>query len=412
LDIISWDTYPTWHKYKEDDMAVALDNSMQHDFMRSLQHKPYLMMESCPSSTNWQSVSKLKKPGLLHAQSMQAIAHGADSVQYFQIRQSRGSSEKFHGAVIDHYGKEDTRVFKEVEKVGMDLASLPKELLGSTTKATAALIYDVENRWAMEGAQGPRNKDMGYKNCVLKFYKALKKMGLDVDVVDCDGDISTYEIVAAPMLYMYRNHIEEKLENFVAKGGVLLGTYFSGVVDEEDLCFLGETPYNMHQVFGLRREEIDGLYDWEEKEFVPEENALGLSKNYKCKNLFELIQVKDAEVLMRVRGDFYEGHAALTRKHYKKGWAYMIAGDAEDKFYCDFTEALIRHHQLFCPVESPLEEGLILTTRETLEKKFVFVQNFSHKEKTAPKMKSAKKIFGDLAPFGTAIFEIDKLQSL
>ncbi|MCR4674463.1 MAG: beta-galactosidase, partial [Lachnospiraceae bacterium] len=46
LDIISWDTYPTWHKYKEDDMAVALDNSMQHDFMRSLQHKPYLMMES------------------------------------------------------------------------------------------------------------------------------------------------------------------------------------------------------------------------------------------------------------------------------------------------------------------------------------------------------------------------------
>lgn len=75
-------------------------------------------MESCPTSTNWQSVSKLKRPGLLKAASLQAVAHGSDSVQYFQIRQSRGASEKFHGAVIDHYGGKDTRVFREVTETG------------------------------------------------------------------------------------------------------------------------------------------------------------------------------------------------------------------------------------------------------------------------------------------------------
>ena len=63
------------------------------------------MMECCPSSTNWHGVSKLKRPGILSAASLQAIAHGADAAMYFQIRQSRGSSEKFHGAVIDHYGE-------------------------------------------------------------------------------------------------------------------------------------------------------------------------------------------------------------------------------------------------------------------------------------------------------------------
>ena len=74
IDVVSWDTYPTWGKAK--DIAVARDNAMCHDLMRSLKGKPFFQMESCPSSTNWQGISKLKKPGILFAQSMQSIAHG------------------------------------------------------------------------------------------------------------------------------------------------------------------------------------------------------------------------------------------------------------------------------------------------------------------------------------------------
>ena len=105
VDIISWDTYPTWHK--EEEIVTARDCAMQHDYMRSLKKRQFLMMENCPSSTNWQSVSKLKKPGILTLASMQAISHGSNSVNYFQIRQSRGGEEKFHGAVIDHCGQEE-----------------------------------------------------------------------------------------------------------------------------------------------------------------------------------------------------------------------------------------------------------------------------------------------------------------
>ena len=110
IDVVSWDTYPTWGK--KEDIAIARDNAMCHDLMRSLKKKPFFQMESCPSSTNWQGISKLKKPGILFAQSMQPIAHGGEGALYFQIRQSRGASEKFHGAVIDHYGGSDTRVFR------------------------------------------------------------------------------------------------------------------------------------------------------------------------------------------------------------------------------------------------------------------------------------------------------------
>mgnify|MGYP000787667489 CR=1 FL=1 len=60
------------------------------------------------------SINKLKKPGMHLAASLQAVAHGSDSVLYFQLRQSQGALEKFHGAVIDHYGKSDTRIIWSV----------------------------------------------------------------------------------------------------------------------------------------------------------------------------------------------------------------------------------------------------------------------------------------------------------
>ena len=53
---------------------------------------------------------------------MQAIAHGSDSVLYFQWRKGRGGYEKFHGAVLDHKNGTNTRVFREVTELGERLA--------------------------------------------------------------------------------------------------------------------------------------------------------------------------------------------------------------------------------------------------------------------------------------------------
>ncbi len=216
IDIVSWDNYPHWHKKEE--YLTAMDGGMQHDIMRSIQKKPFLLMESCPSAPNWQAVSKLRKPGIVHAASMQAIAHGADSVLYFQLRQSRGSSEKFHGAVIDHYGGDDTRVFREVTEIGESLEKL-RDVAGAGVRAETAVIFDWENRWALEDAMGPRNEGMFYKEAVEKSYYAFRKLGLNVDMIDMEQELEDYKVVAAPMLYMFRAGFWEKVQRFVEKGG-------------------------------------------------------------------------------------------------------------------------------------------------------------------------------------------------
>ena len=374
VDIISWDNYPQWHKKQE--YLTAMDDGMQHDIMRSIQRKPFLLMESCPAATNWQPISKLKRPGMLHAASLQAVAHGADSVLYFQLRQSQGSSEKFHGAVIDHYGGDDTRVFQEVTCLGNDLECL-SEITGTQTKAKVAVVFDWESRWAMEDAQGPRNEGLFYKETVEKSYYAFRKLGLDVDVIDAEQDFSEYRILAAPMLYMFKNGFSERVRQFVADGGQFVLTYWSGIVDETDLCYLGGTPHGLLDVLGLRSTEIDALYEGEYNIGVPvANNTMGLEKMWKCSKLCDLVKVSTAEILTTYRDDFYQGMPAFTRNSYGKGNAYYICADFEQGFYDEAYRKITETADVRGAFGN-IPEGVEVTTRYGTEYQYLFVQNFN-----------------------------------
>lgn len=375
LDIVSWDNYPTWHKKEE--WRTALDCGMQHDIMRSLKKAPFLLMESCPSSTNWQGVSKLRKPGMAKAAALQAIAHGSESALYFQIRQSQGASEKFHGAVIDHYGGRDTRVFAEVTQTGEALLRLG-EVAGSCCKAEAAILYDWENRWALEDAQGPRNDGLYYRECVQKAYNGLRRQGISVDFIGQEDELEDYRLLVIPMGYLLTETFAARVREFTAQGGVTAATYWTGIVDETDRCYLGGCPHGLMEVFGLRSEEIDGLYDWETNTMLarPEAKVYGLASQYVCRNLCDLVRPDGAETLMAYGEDFYAGYPALTAHSYGKGKAYYICADAEEAFYMDFMGALVKRHGLRRPLEQELPEGVEVTERIRGEEAYLFIQNF------------------------------------
>ena len=158
-------------------------------------------MESTPSQTSFMPVNKLKRPGMHLLSSMQAVAHVADTGQYFQWRKSRGSFEKYHGAVVGHSGNEDTRIFNEVAEVG-ELLSRLDGVAGSSVEPEVAVIYDWENKWAYENIDGFNNAAKKYNETVIAHYKPFWEMGVPVDVIDMEQDISKYRVVVAPILYM------------------------------------------------------------------------------------------------------------------------------------------------------------------------------------------------------------------
>lgn len=114
-----------------------------------------MLMESAPGLVNWHPFNKMKRPGVHRLASLQAVALGSDTVQYFQWRKGRGSFEQYHGAVVDHLGTDDTRVFREVADLGEELKKL-KDLAGTVVKAPVAVLYDWDSLWATDGMKAGR----------------------------------------------------------------------------------------------------------------------------------------------------------------------------------------------------------------------------------------------------------------
>lgn len=378
IDFVSWDNYPTWRGDAHDEDTAAF-SAMSHDLMRSLKLRPFLLMESTPSCVNWHAYNKLKRPGVNELAAFQALAHGADSVQYFQWRKSRGSSEKFHGAVVDHAGHENTRVFREVSRLGARLAKLD-DLVGAAVEAKAAILTDWDNRWALEGAQGFCNRDKKYLPTLSAYYRAFWRRGVNVDLIGREQDFSRYAMIVAPMPYIVTEELGEKLKKYVAEGGILYATYTAGMVNENDLCWLGGFPgAGLREVFGIWNEEIDTLYPEDENRVSTESG-----EEYRAVDLCELIHAEGARVLASYTKDFYAGMPAYTVHEYGHGRAYYQAFRDDGTFADREIGGLLAACGIRSDFDGELPAGVTSHSRTDGERVFVFLENYTDREACLP----------------------------
>lgn len=204
----------------------------------------------------------------------------------------------------------------------------------------------------------------------MRHYRGLAKNGVTVDFVDEDSDLSGYKLVVVPMLYLLREDFAGKLRDFTAAGGTLVVTYWSGVVNETDLCWLGDMPHGLTEVLGLRRTEIDGMYDGETRKCSAVSE--GVPPQASGSILCEVAVPEGAETLMVYDEDFFKGAPAVARNRYGEGWGYYLAARFEKEFYPPFYQEVCA--PLFAPVwPSTLPEGVLATKRGQT----VFLQNTS-----------------------------------
>lgn len=383
LDVVSWDSYPSYHD-RPGDWLEAVRVSFVHSMNRSFKGKPWMQMECSPSVQNWKWVNKLKRPGLHIVEGLQSIACGSDTVQYFQWRKSRGGCEKFHGAVVDHCGNEstNTRVFREVAELGKILGSLD-DVVGTTTKAEVAILYDWENRWAIDDTGGPRNQKKEYDGTCVEHYRAFWSSGVPCDVVNEDSDLSKYKLLIAPMLYMIRPGVAERIEKFVRGGGTFVTTYLSGIANETDLCFLTGFPGPLRKLLGIWAEEIDAIYDEEKVAIVPSRgNGHGLAGRYTAGLFCDVIHAEGAKVLATYGSEFYKGTPALTLNAFGKGRAYYIASRNDAKFHADFYGALMDQLGLRRVLGTALPDGITAHVRSDGKREFIFLLSFRRSDAT------------------------------
>lgn len=375
-DTISWDSYPLFHNdyetYKDTMFTAAYDNAIMRGMKKD---KPFLLMESAPGLVNWQRYNKMKRPGVHEQFALQTIACGSDSVQYFQFRKSRGAAEQFHGAVVDHLGTDDTRIYKEVCKTGEVLKKL-SELEGTVKRSEAAVIFEWDNWWAIDKAGSFGFDTRKYDYICRDYWVKLMEYGVEADIISTADSLDGYKMVIAPMLFMLKDNIASKLIKFVENGGILLMTYMTGYINENCLCYEGGFPGDgLSNLFGIISEEMDTLYPSDRNGInvrMGKGNTVWTVKDYA-----EVLRVKDATVLGTYTDDYYKDTAALTCKKFGAGVAYYQAARCACDDMSDLIETMLKEARI---ETVDLPEGIEYHKRYGDKETYEFYLNISSRQ--------------------------------
>ncbi|UNX53766.1 beta-galactosidase [Georgenia sp. TF02-10] len=326
LDVVSWDSYPAHD-------TTPAQIALRHDLMRAVgRQRPFMLMEQTPSRQNWQPYNSLKRPGQMRQQSWQAVARGADTVQFFQLRQSRAGCEKFHGAVIGTDGTGSTRTFREVAELGAELARVSPQVVGSRVEhGSVAVVFDWPSRWAIGYSAGP-SRSLEYVREVERWYAELHRRNVPVDVVPATGPFDGYAAVVAPCLYMLPEGLAEGLRRYVADGGRLLLTPMTGLVDEHDRLHLGQAPVPLRDLAGVWVEETDALPPSRTVPLAFGDAASAGDDGAHGTVLCDVVRADDGtQVLARYAGEYYAGSPALTFRPSGSGGGVLYSASFPDE---------------------------------------------------------------------------------
>lgn len=385
LDFYSDDSYPSWFSTTPipDQCAKWAQIS---SFCRNMKGgKPYILMESAPGINVWQNGFRPNKSTAEQLfEAMLFVANGAESVLYFQWRKGRGGGEKYHGAIVDHLGTSEHRVFQAVRQVGAMLQKMDG-VIGTGIDAKVAITHDYETLWALnsyinnwEGLGGRSGKQNGYPETITALFNACWKQNVPADVIGYEDAFEKYKVVFMPSPYIMTEALAEKIKTYVKNGGTLVTFYMTAMVNENDLTYLGGMPAcGLREVFGLR---VDETSDYSTPNCAIKNSVLYNGSSYPVKANADITILEGAEKLAEYQEDFFRGASAVSKNTYGKGTAYHVAFCPDEGFAGAFTSDLFRALDIKAPEAITTEGDARVVCREGDGENYYFVLNCSREE--------------------------------
>lgn len=372
VDVVSLDMYP--------DPAVPgslIEAAFQYDLMRSLRHgQPWLLLEQASSAVSQWQVNVAKTPERMRLGSYQAVARGADSVMFFQWRASRYGHEKFHSAMVPH-GGESTETWRAVRALGRELEKIG-DVTGSRVRAETAIVWDWDNKWAVEGSAHPLNT-FSYRAVVMEHYRALWRTGVQTDVISLDNDLTAYRVLVVPNQYLLRQESALALHAFVENGGHLLVSYFSGIADENDhIALPGYAPW-LRETIGAHVRDVTAMPEGEAVPLmVSIANAEPLASSFAMRWQDD-IRLEGATALASYGSGGFAGRPAVIDNRLGAGRTIYLGTSLDEDLLGAVMSDLVKTAGVQRPLPAPADVEVV--ERRTGAASFLFVLNHSEESR-------------------------------
>jgi len=380
LDHVTWDNYPIWGKPE-----VHYGASSGADVMRGLKKKNFWIMEQTAGPGGWGSFNRNAWPGEIRNIAYQQVAHGADGMIWFRWRTCTAGREQYWHGLLGHDGK-PLRRYREAAQTAKELHKLAKVMDGTTVHTNGAMIYDYESIWTLRLQPGFSQNN--YHEAMHRYYNALFRAGVNVDMIQPTDDFSKYRVVIAPDLYILPDKVAKELNDFVAKGGVLITDCRTGVKDETNLCHARTLPGLLSDALGITIEEYEA---------IPDDIPYTVVGNKGFPETMTAIQYADwvkpgkAEVLAGYSQWHMKKFAAATRNRYGKGLGYYVGAVLKGPEFYDALMADVLKSARIKPVVRP-PAGVEASVRQGKGRKLLFLLNHTETEQTVTVPKGKREL--------------------
>jgi len=334
LDVVSWDNYPRlptpWSPFNGG--WNASHTAMAHDLMRSLKSRTFWVMEQQAGPSGWGRLSPTPLPGEIRLWTLQSVARGAEAIIYFRWRTCRVGTEQYWHGVLPHDGTPGRR-YQEVQQVGKEFRRLGDALVSAPFPAETAILRSYDMLWAFEAQ--PTAETLSYDDQIGRYYRALWRRNVAVDLVTEDRPWEPYRVLIAPCLFVLRDNIAARLHAWVEAGGTLVLTFRSGVKDEHNNVVDLPLPGVLRDLAGVQVVDYTALLPAGTGEPCggPESLELfidGTSHRVSSDVWMDELEVKGAEVIGRYRAGLFDGSPAVTMKQVGAGRVIYVGTSLDD----------------------------------------------------------------------------------
>jgi len=368
LDFVSWDNYP---KLSPD---MPYDSSLAADLMRGLKKQNFLVMEQTAGPLGWSVFSRNPQPGELRKICYQQLAHGADGQVWFRWRACTVGREQYWHGLLGHDGKAGRR-YREAAQVAKEYHQLATLLAGTTVRADVAIVYDYDSVWALDIQNG--YPGASHIEAVKRYYSALFRAGVNVDVLRPGDDLSRYKLVLTPHLHVLADDFATQLVEYVRGGGVLLADCRTAVKDESNLAYARTLPGLLSPALGIEIEEYEslrqGITDEDEVTYrIRTDGELG--GEYTAIRYADWITPTTAAPVARYEPPHLTSYAAVTRNRFGDGIGWYVGTIVDDKTFYDVLIARLLADGKIKPLVAP-PQGVEVSIRSGADRALLFVIN-------------------------------------
>ncbi len=402
LSLWSWDSYPVsgWDKDVKDEtfrLADPVGISFTHDQMASYKNR-WALMEVQPGTINWSGVPVLLYPGAVRLWLWTAWAHGAEFITVYRYRQPLWGIELFHHGLVGTDGVTPSpggRQFVQVIDEMKRLAPIPDNWRPEAGDAgSVGLLFDFEQMWYYQTL--PQAKRWNYRQWMLQWYAAAARLGLPIKILSPDGEWpADLKLIVAPGVQMVDDKLVKRWDGFAKKGGHLLLTCRTGLMNRHGHLWEGPTAAPIVPLIGATIEAYDSLPEGHlgKVDLGGYEGTWGAWGDL-------LFPESDTKTLAKYADQFYEGATAVTQKRHGKGIVTYCGVTADDAFTNHLFEKVAQQAGLDTSVLAP-------RTHVLRRGPYKILLNYQDKPVDAPAPAGVRFVVGSrrVEPAGVAVWE-------